>query len=369
MTDDKIRMNNLDEFLRENYNHIYIAMQQEGYTIEYPEDHIIFKELKYDDRVVGFAAVDLVMGQRPQYSLSECYIMPEYRRNNILFGFIIHNMLNPNYEFSIRRPNRAIINLLLKYDLAFSLKGNIIISYIGLNASLDEVVTNKKIKKLYKRVEDEYKNELISSSYYNMNLGCMVFFDVTGDFAKNNYTLCITKPRVDDNRKYKLRRRFKDVTESTLDNIALNISQHNSKIHEFKEDVNSRFEEIYSVDNIIGTSDQLNDNTISILEANNLCIDDGFKFRDIIIKKLEDEDIVNYTIPEYFNFLVATKDIQKKEYVPKDDVQLQEHNGIKYYDNGYMDILVCPECNCENQDYNRVCSLCGFNLSKYWNKD
>ena len=344
-------------------------MQKEGYTIEYPEDHIVFKKLKYDDMVVGFAAVDLVMGQRPQYCLSECYVMPEYRGNNILFDFIIHNISNPNYEFTIRRPNRAIINLLLKYDLAFSLKGNIIISYIGLNASLDEVVTNKKIKKLYNKVEDEYKNELISSSYYNMDLACVLFFDVTGHFAKNNYTMCITRPRFDDNRRFKLRRKLKDVTEKVLDNTALAISQHNNRIHEFKEDVNCRLEDIYSVENVIGTEERLNDNIISILEANNLSIDDGFKFRNLIIEKLDAGDIFNYTIPDYFNFLVATYNIQKQEYVPKDDVQLQEHNGISYYDNGYMDILICPECNCENQDYNRACSLCGFNLSKYWDKD
>ena len=369
MTEDKIRINSLDEFLKEKYNHIYTAMQKEGYTIEYPENHIVFKELKYNDTVVGFAAVDLVMGERPQYSLSECYILPEYRGNNILFDFIIHNISNPNYEFTIRRPNRAIINLLMKYNLAYSLNSHIIISYIGLNASLDETVTNKKIKRLYTTIEDEYKNEIISSSYYNMNLACVLFFDVTGQFTRNNYTLCITKPREDDNRKFKLRRRYKNVTEKTLDDTALAISQHNTQIHEFKEEVDEKLKQYYSVDNIIGTEEQLNDNIISLLEANNLSIEDGLEFRNIIIQKLEDEDIINYTIPDYFNFLVATHNIQKQEYVPKDDVELQEHNGIKYYDNGYMDILICPECNCENQDYNQACSLCGFNLSKYWNKD
>ena len=365
MSDEKIQMNSLEEFLEEKYNHIYQAMKKEKYTIEYPDNHIVFKQLKYDDKIVGFATVDLVMGELPQYCLSECYIMPEYRGHDILFDFIIHNISNPNYEFTIRRPNRAIMNLLLKYNLAFSLNKDIIISYIRLNVSFSEAVTNKKTRKLYKAVTDEYKDEVISSSYYNLTLACVEFFDTTGYYTRDNYTLCISKPRVDDNRKYRLRRKFKEVSEKKLDKTALAISKHNTQIEEFRQQIDNQLNEIYSVDNVIGTSDKLNDNIIRILEANNLSINDGFNLREIIIEKLGNNEIFNSTIPDYFNFLVATYNVQKDEYIPE-GVELQEKNGIKYYDNGFMDILICPECNCENQDYNRACSLCGYNLSKYW---
>lgn len=364
MTDTKVSFDNLNYFLKENYEEIYNSIIEENYILEYIEDkHVIFKELKFNDNVVGFALVDLIFSNKPKYSVCECYVMPEYRGKNILFDFIITNITKTNYDFSFRRPNKAIMNLLVKYNLAFSLNRNIIISYIELDASLSEVYTNKRIKKLYNNVDEDLSDEIFSTYYYNSQLGSVTFFDVTKTITKNNYTLCVAKPRKYDIAKYNLRKNLKNVSEPYLDKNALTIVESNDKIQEFIDTTNKDLQEVYSVENIIGTTDNFTKSAQYLLNQYGISRDDANHILVQVSDKLDNNEILNFTIPDYFNYLVKTFYEKKEDYIAPKDIEIKEYNDIQYYEVDNLKIIICPECNHENSDYNITCERCGYNIN------
>ena len=363
MAGNKVNFDNLSYFLKENYEEIYDAIQEERYILEYTENkHVIFKELKYNDKVVGFALVDLIMVEKPKYSVCECYIMPEYRGNNILFDFILTNITKTNYDFSFRRPNKAIMNLLLNYNLAFSLDRNIIISFIELDASLDEVYINKNIKRLYNKVDDELSDEVFSTYYFNSKLDTVTFFDLSTTLAKNNYTLCIAKPREYDYVHYKLRNNLKNVTERSMDKNALKLVESNDRIQEFIHTTQQDLEEVYSVENIIGTHDNFTKSASYLLEQYGINNDEANKILDEVTAKLDSGKILNFTIPDYFNYLVRTYNEDKSELELPDGIELKQKDSISYYGEDNLRIIICPECNHQNTDYNVSCENCGFKI-------
>ena len=134
MAGNKVNFDNLSDFLKENYEEIYDAIQEERYILEYTENkHVIFKELKYNDKVVGFALVDLIMAEKPKYSVCECYIMPEYRGNNILFDFIS----NLSYRFCLIDGQVSLAQPIHS--------SSIIITIIGSYFILKEAISKRKL--------------------------------------------------------------------------------------------------------------------------------------------------------------------------------------------------------------------------------
>lgn len=366
MSVNKVKFDNLNEFLKENYEEIYEAIIDERYILEYTENkHIIFKELKYNDKIVGFALVDLIMANKPKYSVCECYVMPEYRGNNILFDFIITNITKTNYDFSFRRPNKAIMNLLLKYNLAFSLDRNIIISFIELDASLGEVYVNKNIKKLYNIFNDELSDEIFSTYYYNSHIESVTFFDLSQTFAKNSYTLCVAKPREYDMVKYKLRNHLKKLSERSMDKNALKLVESNDRIQDFINTTRNELEEVYSVENVIGTHDNFTKSAQYLLDQYNISPSDANSILDNLKAKLDDGKILNFTIPDYFNYLVRTFHSDKKDFELPCDVEIKQKDGISYYEDDNLKIVICPECYHENTDYNVTCENCGYNIKLF----
>ncbi|MBO7719938.1 MAG: GNAT family N-acetyltransferase [Methanosphaera sp.] len=364
MSINKVKFDNLNDFLKENYEEIYEAITKERYILEYTENkHVIFKELKYNDKIVGFALVDLIMLDKPKYSVCECYVIPEYRGNNILFDFIISNISKTNYDFSFRRPNNAIMNLLLKYNLAFSLDRNIIISFIELDVSLDEVYVNKNIKKLYNTVEDEMSDEIFSTYYYNSHLQSVTFFDLSQSIAKNSYTLCVAKPREYDLVRYKLRKNLKNLTEKSMDKNALKLVESNDRIQDFINTTQNELEEVYSVENIIGRHDHFTKSAQYLLDQYDISGDDANAILDKITDKLDDGKILNFTIPDYFNYLVRTFNEDSNVFELPDSVEVKQKDGIDYYEEDNLKVIICPECHHENTEYNVTCENCGYNIN------
>lgn len=364
MSADKVNFDNLNDFLKENYEDIYESIMDERYILEYTENkHVIFKELKYNDKVVGFALVDLIMADKPKYSVCECYVMPEYRGNNILFDFILSNITKTNYDFSFRRPNRAIMNLLVKYNLAFSLDRNIIISFIELDASLDEVYVNKNIKKLYNNLRDDSSDEIFSTYYYNSHLESVTFFDLSSTLAKNTYTLCVAKPREYDMVRYKLRNNLKKVTERSMDKNALKLVESNDRIQDFINTTQKELEEVYSVENVIGTHDNFTKSAQYLLNEYNISQSDANLILDDVIDKLDNDEILNFTIPDYFNYRIRTFKADNDEFELPSDVELKQKDDISYYEVDNLKVIICPECHHENTEYNVTCENCGYNIN------
>ena len=129
-----------DFFLDEYYNYIQKAMMEEGYHLRY-YFCFVFKEIVFENRVVGFATYDI----RNNYTLilTECYILPQFRGKRLFFDEICR-MHFASPEFGILQPTRNVIDLLLSYAFAKEAGDDIVVSAIGLYLDPILMESNKK---------------------------------------------------------------------------------------------------------------------------------------------------------------------------------------------------------------------------------
>lgn len=124
----ELNNNNLNEILDKYFPDILKAIETESYEIEYP-NHFLFRKITFEDAVVGFMTFELLQYYGTEIALNECYILPEYRGNNLLARELINLIETPNISLHIRRPSKSIMKSLLNNDLAISTEKGTVISF------------------------------------------------------------------------------------------------------------------------------------------------------------------------------------------------------------------------------------------------
>ena len=142
----------LPDFLNQEYPEIYKSINDEGYIIEYPTFQSL-KEIHFEDKVVGFITFNTFHIIPTDLVINECYIIPEYRGNNLLYNELFRFITTPNANFYLRNPNKALIKVLLKTGMAGKISDNLVVSYIKFVVMIDTVYKNPKIKQFYKRTD------------------------------------------------------------------------------------------------------------------------------------------------------------------------------------------------------------------------
>ena len=116
----------------EIYNHF---TQYRGLDIVDSNEYSFFKEVLYNDIVVGFAIYQRKSPKEHQnfpnlITLDLIYILPEYRGKGLIYSEIKDTMsLHPNWVFSIDLPNYHIVKSLIDNGYAIKLNENIV--YLG----------------------------------------------------------------------------------------------------------------------------------------------------------------------------------------------------------------------------------------------
>ena len=95
----------LEKYLSDSYPEIIKSINKEKYVFDY-DFFDLFYEIKYDDEVVGFIALenDELNGN---WIINECYVMPNMRGNNLFFKSYIHIINSTEKEVFIRKPNKS----------------------------------------------------------------------------------------------------------------------------------------------------------------------------------------------------------------------------------------------------------------------
>lgn len=325
----------LPDFLKQEYPEIYKSINDEGYIIEYPTFQTL-KEIHFEDKVVGFITFNTFHIIPTDLVINECYIIPEYRGNNLLYNELFSFITTPNANFHLRNPNKALIKVLLKTGMAGKISDNLVVSYIKFVVMIDTVYKNPKIKQFYKRTDDKvpYKADL-----FDMDLCSVLFLDPVLEYVKFSDVFALTLPRKNDLKKYKLRKKLKRVNESYLDKIYDTHQESRDEVMEFSEDVERFIYETISVENVLGNSEELKPDFIKYLNDNDLTEEDGFKIINHINKALDEGHLIPESCHSRMQYLVGNIDAL-------DNILDDESDD-------------CPFCGSSNLDFIETCEFCG----------
>lgn len=329
------KQQNLTDFLKDNYIDIFNSIKDEGYIIEY-DGFKSFKEIHFENKVVGFITVDTFHIVPNDLVINECYVIPQYRGNNLLYNELSSFISTPNANFHIRNPNRALINLLLKNGLASKFSDNLVVSYIKFVVTIDTVYKNPKIKQFYKRTDDELPYR---ADVYDIDLCSVLFLDPTLEYVKYSDVFALTLPRKNDLKKYKLRKKLKRVNESYLDKCYDAWKDNDDEIIEFLDEVEEAVYDGISVENIYGTSQNLTQDFSDYLNANDLTDEDGFRIIDHLNNALDEGNITAKSCKRRMQYLVDNIDAIGN--TADDDTE------------------DCPFCGKQNLHFVETCEFCG----------
>lgn len=109
----------LEKYIDVTYPEILKSISKEKYLLDYVKFDL-FHEIKCGGEVAGFIALendDL----NNRLILAECYVLPEWRGNNLFFKNYCEIIRNSEKPVFIRKPNRNLINSLLNNNFAFKM--------------------------------------------------------------------------------------------------------------------------------------------------------------------------------------------------------------------------------------------------------
>ena len=346
MSDENIIHNlddeTLEEFLNSNYPEIAKEIKKEGYNLEF-EEFDTFYRISHEDQTAGFIALKGFEFARSHFAIMDAYVIPEYRGNNLLLNHLRKFFKYDNFEFYPRKPTKAFINVLLKNDLAFKLSPNFILSYYKFIVDVNEdIYINPKIKRFYRDPNSIFPYK---ANLFDMDLCSVMFRDPVLELVRYDDFFALTEARKYDLKKYKCRKRLKKVSERYIDERFETWQNKSDEILDFIERKEEDIAKELSIENLIGTEDELMDDFIQELKACNLSIDDGFKIRKHVLDKIE------------------SGELNKKSYIQRAAYLLDNFQSIdKEIEDFDEDITECPFCQSPVPDFARSCLKCGLHI-------
>ena len=145
---------NVYDILQKYYTYIYDSIQKEEFILKYGECNL-FKELVFENKVVGFCSYDFSR-EFITASLNNIYVLPEYRGNNI-FKAELEKTLSEHNKPSIMEPTRLVVELLISYGFASKINDRIVASAIEFVVPGNHVLSNT-----------QYGDEELSTHFYDL---------------------------------------------------------------------------------------------------------------------------------------------------------------------------------------------------------
>ncbi|WP_458454095.1 GNAT family N-acetyltransferase [Methanobrevibacter sp.] len=327
--------NVLENILKNNYSDIYDEMIKEDYILEY-NSFVEFRELLYKNKIVGFLTLDTFLHSDFLLCLNECYILPEYRGKGIMVNIINELLEDETQRFYIRKPNFNFIKFLLKYGYAFEVAPDIISSYIKFIIKGEETYSNKKIKRLYYKLNSNSKELVYYTAAFHMDY-CSIFgVDPLTGIAKEDNTLIFTLPRKCDLKRFNLREKLKNLSVNKIMEIHYDFAINKDKIAKFNNKISSKLNGSNDDVLIIGHGDET-------LVFENLKPNDAVKIENAVENEIKNGNLNFSSGNIRFEYLLNNPEKINKT------VNLEENSE---------NIDLCPFCgeSIEDEEY---CKKCG----------
>lgn len=331
-TAEEDKLFNIEEILKDNYDYIYNSIQNEEYKLEHPRCNL-FKELLYEDKVVGFVTYDFTIGTG-DFTLNEIYVLPEFRGNNYLKNEI-DDLLMSGSTVSIYEPTHRVIELLLKYEYADVLDDNLVITAINLDLDVDNIECNVDKSNLN-------DNMIYACNLYDLNISaCILLSDITNDTIIA-YSRCLE----DDENNYSAKSKREEIDDKYFENIKECLLSNHEKYIEKVMDLYARKPKAeFDIDEIVGRPPHLS----RYLEG---------MIHEEIITKEKALEIQKQMIEEFENEVILPESLLKRlEYLSMEEL-INENSDMNNFDSE-LD-LTCPYCNFPINPMHQTCDFCGY---------
>jgi len=345
---EELQVNNLEQLLEHNYPRINESIIKEEYNRVY-NNFDRFIEIIDNSEVIGYITLEKLNISFNHFSINDAYIIPEYRNKKIFTTYLTLLLQQPNMHLFIKKPTIKLVNYLLNNNLAITLTGNLIYSFIGFVIDGHDVFKNKNLKRYYKSIPSPEDNKQFIGTVFDLKLGCFYFVDDDKVFIKKEYP-GISMPHPYDLKKYKLRKKLQKINSSDMTKTIKNLRYYEHDVVKYEEAKKDELKQFLSIDNMLGLRDNLNSDYLEFIKMHNLSDEDAVNIYDKISEALDFEEIVPKTIFKRLLYLI-------------------EHPKTQALITNTFNHTNCPYCDEElilNQEY---CEKCGFNYQIFDDDD
>lgn len=312
------------EILKENYSYIVKSMMNENFSVK---NHTcsLFKELVYDNKVVGFCSYDYSR-EFMTSALNNVYVIPEFRGNSLFFDELTKTMKEQNKP-SIVEPTRLVVELLIKYGFARKITDNIAASSVEFIVPGEHVLSNI----------DYDSSEELSTHFYDLNACASIHFL---DLYKSHFAY--SAPLNYDIVHYDCLEKRKQIDENYFDEIKDLFQNHHEKLMDVVIDLeNGLSVKSYTLEEIIGDGDNLSPYIESLIDDAHISYSTALEIKQQIKEEYEAGMILNESL------LIRLAYLFEKPSGPT----ITSHSDT------------CPYCDMPVDDHDKFCHFCGINLN------
>ena len=323
------------QILMDNYDYICDSIKDENYKLENPYCSL-FKELLYEDKVIGFATYDFTKGMG-DLSLNEIYVLPEFRGNKYFINEIESTLMSGS-TISIYEPTHRLIELLIENGYAENLDNNLVVSSINLD------VNEKKLKSNNENptIDDEL---IYACNLYDLNISaCIILDDITTEETNSIfYSRCLN----DDNKYFSSGDIRKNITPEYFDNIKKTILTNQDKYIKIIMDLEEKIPKAeFDIDEIVGRPPQFSEYLEGLINEE-------------IVTKERALEIQKQMIDEFENDLILPESLFKRlEYLIMEDLIEDETQDIDFEDMS----MQCSYCKLPVTPLDKSCKICGYKI-------
>lgn len=314
----------VEDILKGYYGYICSSMLSEDFKIKSPKCNL-FKELVYDEKVVGFCTYDFSR-EFLTAALNNVYVMPEFRGNGLFLNELTSTMEDYNKP-SIMEPTRLVVELLVGYGFAKPIDESIVASAIEFIIPGEHVLSNG----------DYDASEELATHFYDLEMCASIHFldlDET-HFAYSaplNYDIvhydCLEKRNgVDDDY-------FKGIVDLFTDNEEMLIEA----VLDLEEGLSVK---TYTLEEVIGRGDELSPYIESLISDAHVTYEQALEIRKQLKEEYEAGMVLNDSL------LIRLAYLFGKPITPS----IKSHSDS------------CPYCGMPTDSHDRFCHFCGINLN------
>lgn len=314
---------NIEDLLNTNYQYIMDSIKEENFILK-SEECNLFKELVYENKVVGFCSYDFSR-EFMTAALNNIYVLPEFRGKGLFIRELEKTMAEHNKP-SIIEPTHFLIELLIKYGYAKKINENIVASAIELIVPGEHVITNKKV----------LKEEELSTHFYDLNISSSIHL-----LDMDKCIVAYSLPLNDDIIRYDCIEKRSEITDEYFNEIQELFLKKEDKILKTLVELEENLPlKEYSLEEVIGSEDELSHYIETLIDDAHVTYAKALKIREQLKEEYEAGMVLNESLLIRLAYLF---------HVPEEPTLITHDE-------------TCPYCEMPIDSHDRYCHYCGINL-------
>lgn len=312
------------DILRQNYGYICSSMLLEEFKVKSPNCNL-FKELVYDEKVVGFCTYDFSR-EFLTAALNNVYVMPEFRGSGLFLNELTSTMVEYNKP-SIMEPTRLVVELLIGYGFAKAIGEGIVASAIEFIIPGEHVLSNG----------DYDSSEELATHFYDLEICASIHFL---DLDETHFAY--SAPLNYDIIHYDCLEKRNDMDDAYFKRIVDLFTENEDMLIEAVLDLEDGLPvKTYTLEEVIGRGDELSPYIESLISDAHVTYEQAMEIKDQLKEEYEAGMVLNDSL------LIRLAYLFDKPKTPS----IKSHSDS------------CPYCGMPTDSHDRFCHFCGINLN------